>query len=190
MKVIAFSGSPRKGGNTETLLNEAVKGAGGDARVFRLNDMDIRPCQSCGACVKTGLCAVKDDMQVIFQAIRECDRIIFASPVFFMSVSAQAKAMIDRCQSFWCEKYLLNKTIPHGEHGRRGLVILVGGMKTDKGMKCAEACASAFMRTVSVPEHITLTYTGVDAKGDIHNHPTALKEAFGAGRAMTDKHLK
>lgn len=187
MKVIAFSGSPRKDGNTDLLLGEAVKGvksSGISVKIFRLNLMNIKPCQNCGGCDKTGECIIKDDMEEIYRAIRTADRIILASPIFFFSLSAQTKAMIDRCQSFWCEKYLLKRPISEGKYGRKGLLLLVGGMKKDIGTQCAEATAKAFFRTISVPEHRTLSYLGVDAKGAIQEHPAALKEAFEAGKKL------
>jgi hypothetical protein len=92
--------------------------------------------------------------------------------------------MIDRCQAFWCEKYLLKKTIPEGPNGRKGLLLVVGGMKKEIGIQCSETTAKAFFRTISVPEHETLSFLGVDAKGAIHEHPTALKEATEAGRRL------
>jgi multimeric flavodoxin WrbA len=190
VKVIAFLGSPREGGNTELLLNEALKGSeesGDRADVFALNKMSIMPCQNCGGCDATGLCIYEDDMTLIYEAIRSCDRIILASPIFFSALSAQTKIMIDRCQAFWCEKYLLKKPIPAGPYGRKGLLLMVGGMKKEigmQGMQCAERSAKAFLRTVNVPDHNTLCYTGVDAKGEIVNHPSALRDAYEAGRAL------
>ena len=187
MKVIAFLGSPRKDGNTELLLQATVKGigsAGLTVKTFSLNLMNIKPCQNCGGCDETGECIINDDMTEIYHEIRTADRIILASPIFFFTVSAQAKIMIDRCQSFWCEKYLLKKPIPAGEFGRKGLLLLVGGMKKEIGIQCAETTAKAFFRTISVPEHNTLGYLGVDAKGAILEHPTALKEAFEAGKKL------
>jgi multimeric flavodoxin WrbA len=187
LKIIAFNGSPRPGGNTEILLNEAMKplrDAGHDIKVFNLNTMTIKPCQDCGGCATTGVCIQKDGMQEIFDAIREADRIILASPIFFFGLSAQTKAMVDRCQAFWCEKYLLKKEIPRGPHGRKGLLLLVGGMKKETGKDCSEGTAKAFFRTVSVPEHETLFYGGVDAKGDILKHPTALADAREAGKRL------
>jgi len=187
MKVIAFSGSPRKNGNTDLLLQEAVKGvesSGLSVKIFRLNCMNIKPCQNCGGCDETGECIFKDDMEEIYREIRTADRIILASPIFFFSLSAQSKIMIDRCQSFWCEKYLLKKPLPPGPYGRKGLLLLVGGMKKEIGIQCAEATAKAFFRTVSVPEHTTLSYLGIDAKGAILEHPAALKEAFKAGEKL------
>ena len=189
MKTIAFLGSPRKDGNTELLLNEAIRGVkestGGDATVFNLNLMKIAPCQDCGGCEKTGECVLDDDMTKLYPEIRSADRIILASPIFFFGLSAQSKTMIDRCQSFWCEKYLLKKPISPGNSGRKGLLIVVGGMKKEVGVECGDACAKAFFRTISVSEHIVLSFLGVDAKGAIHNHPTALKDAFEAGKRLS-----
>lgn len=189
MKTIAFLGSPRKDGNTELLLNEAVKGVkeiiGCDVTVFNLNLMKIAPCQDCGGCEKTGECVLDDDMTKLYPEIRSADRIILASPIFFFGLSAQSKIMIDRCQSFWCEKYLLKKAIPPGNFGRKGLLIIVGGMKKEVGVECGDACAKAFFRTINVSEHIVLSFLGVDAKGAIRDHPTALNDAFEAGKRLS-----
>lgn len=190
MKVIAFLGSPREGGNTELLLTEAVRGveeSGFKVHIFNLNQMNIMPCQNCGGCEETGACVYEDDMALIYDAVRTADRIVLASPVFFFSVSAQLKVMIDRCQAFWCEKYLLKKTIPEGPFKRKGLLLLVAGMKEKigaSGIECTERVAKAFFRTISVSEHKTLGYTGVDKKGEILNHPTALKEAYETGKEL------
>jgi multimeric flavodoxin WrbA len=192
LKIVAFCGSPRPGGNTEILMNKALRPlieAGYDITVYPLNTLNIMPCQDCGGCLKTGFCVLRDDMTGIFAAIRAADRIILASPIFFYSLSAQAKAMVDRCQSFWCEKYLLKKPIPAGLHGRKGLLLLVGGMKKENASHCAEVTAKAFFRTISVPEHETFSYGGVDGRGDIEKHPTALKDAYEAGKRLALKGL-
>jgi len=189
MKIVAFCGSPRKNGNTELLLKEVIKGiedAGLPVKVFYLNLINIRPCQDCGGCNETGECIIRDDMWQIYEAIKAADRIVLASPIFFFGLSAQAKTMIDRCQSFWCEKYLLKKPVQAGKFGRKGLLLLVGGMKKEIGVQCAQACGVAFFRTISVAEHETLSFLGIDAKGEILHHPTALKEAYEAGRKLVE----
>ena len=185
MKITAFLGSPRVEGNSDILLREALRALEGtehDILIFRLNNMDIKPCQNCGGCDATGECVIGDDMKEISSAIRDSDRFILASPVFFFGLSAQSKIMIDRCQSFWCEKYLLKKTVPAGPNGRKGLLMLVGGMKKEVGVQCSEVTAQAFFRTISVPHHETLSFLGVDAKGEIRNHPTALNDVFEAAK--------
>jgi multimeric flavodoxin WrbA len=188
MRIIAFMGSPRKEGNTAILLREAIRGvveSGGEVTTFNLARMKIRPCQNCGGCDTTGVCIIEgDEMPAVYAALREATRIILASPIFFAGLSAQTKAMVDRCQAFWCEKYLLNRPLPAGPEGRKGLFITVGGMKTGKGVECGGATATAFFRTLSVPEHASLGYRGIDAKGAITGHPTALQEAYAAGRAL------
>lgn len=187
MKIVAFLGSPRRNGNTELLLKEAIRGIhdlGLEVQTFNLNLMKIRPCQDCGECTETGLCKFRDDMDKIYSAIRESHRFILASPIFFFALSAQVKIMIDRCQAFWCEKYLLKRPIMIDQYRRKGLLLLVGGMKKEIGFQCAEETAKAFFRTISVPEHSILKYMGVDAKGDILKHPTALKDAYEAGKEL------
>ena len=187
MNVIAFLGSPRKGGNTELLLSEAIRGAeesGVKVKLYDLCKMNISPCENCGGCDETGECIIHDDMDEIAKSIRGASRIILASPIFFFGLSAQAKAMIDRCQQFWCEKYLLKRPIPPGDRGRKGLLIVVGGMRKELGVSCSDATATAFFRTVSVPEHKTLSWLAVDAKAEILKHPTALKDAYEAGKEL------
>lgn len=187
MKITVLHGSPRVEGNTDMLVKEALKpisSAIHDIKLFRLNQMNIKPCQDCGGCEETGECIIKDDMDGIYNAIRESDRIILASPIFFFGLSAQSKLMIDRCQSFWCEKYLLKKPLPSGQYGRKGLLLLIGGMKKEIGIQCAEATAKAFFRTISIPDHEVLSFLGVDAKGAILEHPTALHDAFSAGQKI------
>lgn len=187
MNVIAFHGSPRVGGNSDLLLSEALKAIDASqhrVRLFRLNQMNIKPCQNCGGCEETGLCVIHDGMEEVYEGIRGADRIIVASPIFFFGLSAQTKIMIDRCQAFWCAKYLLKREIPQGPHGRKGLLILVGGMKKEVGVECSDATARAFFRTISVPDHTTVSYLGVDKKGAVLDHPTALKDVYDAGKKL------
>ncbi len=187
MKVIAFLGSPRVEGNTEVLLNEALRGVreeGHEITIFRPSQMDISPCLNCDGCVDTGRCIIHDDMEGVYEAIRRGDRFVLASPIFFFGLPAQLKAMIDRCQAIWCEKYLLKRPIKPGPHGRRGLLLMVGGMKREIGFECGDATATAFFRTISVPEHKRLYYKQIDAKGEILRHPEALKEVYEAGREL------
>lgn len=190
MIITAFHASPRVGGNTDLLLTETLRAINPSlhrVRLFRLDGMDIRPCRNCGGCEDTGVCVTKDGMTEIYESIREADRIVLASPIFFFGLSSQAKIMIDRCQAFWCEKYLLKRQIPGGVHGRKGLLLLVGGMKKEAGAQCSNTTATAFFRSISVPEHAVLSYLGVDAKGAILDHPTAMADAYRAGKGWSHR---
>jgi len=187
VNIVAFHGSPRVGGNTDILLSETLKAVDPSLHrihLFRLNGLNIQPCQNCGGCDDTGICVIEDAMEDIYGAIRSADRVILASPIFFFGLSAQTKIMIDRCQAFWCEKYLLKKSIVSELYGRKGLVLLVGGMKTEIGVRCGDATAKAFFRSISVPEHETLSFLSVDRKGAIVDHPTALRQGYEAGKRL------
>lgn len=92
-------GSPRIGGNTERLLTEALKAAaedGAETELLRLADSEVKPCDACLSCRKTGECRIEDDFKSIFDKMVEADSIILGSPVYFGSATPQAKALIDR----------------------------------------------------------------------------------------------
>ena len=125
MKMLIVLGSPRKGGNGETLARKiaaAVEEGGGTVEYIRLNDMNIRPCQGCGGCEKDGSCVIKDDMTPLFQTVDDADRILLVSPVYFYGLSAQCKIFGDRFQSRWARKYLVKERFREGE-GRKGYLL-------------------------------------------------------------------
>ena len=105
MKVLGIYGSPRKGGNTDVLLDEALRGAGitgAEVSPVRCCDLKISGCAECGGCDQTGVCVIDDDMQEVYPKLLEANVVILASPIFFYGISSQAKALIDRCQAMWC----------------------------------------------------------------------------------------
>ena len=112
MKVLGIVCSPRRGGNTEILMKEALqaaKEAGAETRLFSLVDKEITPCDACGACEQTGICIVEDDMQDLYRELEQADGLIFGTPVYFTNVSAQAKAVIDRTFAFLLSRKLRGK---------------------------------------------------------------------------------
>jgi multimeric flavodoxin WrbA len=102
-KIIAFNGSPVKGGNTDILTQSILKGAGdagyGIEHVY-LNDLEILPCQSCGESPGDKLCFFEDDLFPYLHKFAGCDIAVVSSPVYFDTVSAQTKLFIDRCNCF------------------------------------------------------------------------------------------
>lgn len=182
-------GSPRQGGNSELLLNEAIKALNQSSvtvKTFRLNDLDIFPCLNCGDCDDDGVCSTVDDMSIIYEAIRENDRFIIVSPIFFSSVPAQVKLMIDRCQCLWCEKYLLHKPIEPNIVERKGLLVLVGGMKRGMGSECAAQTVKSFYRSISIQKHEVLIFDHVDSKAQILEHPDALQQVALATKRLVE----
>jgi multimeric flavodoxin WrbA len=112
MKILGIVCSPRKGGNTEILVKEALasaREAGAQTELVSVVGKNIAPCDACGSCGKTGVCRIQDDMQSIYQQLEAADAIIFGSPVYFGSVSAQAKAIMDRTFSLLMDRRLKGK---------------------------------------------------------------------------------
>lgn len=105
-KVLILSGSPRKKGNSDILCDEFAKGAaaaGHQVEKIRVAEKNIAYCRACYACRGTGTCAIKDDMAELLQKMIDCDVMVLASPVYFYSINAQLKAVIDRSVARWTE---------------------------------------------------------------------------------------
>jgi len=189
MKVLGISGSPRRGGNTDLLLAEVMRGAasrGAEVKTIVLSDLNIAPCLHCDACLKKGKCKIADDMQMVYRELAQADRIVLASPIQFMGVTAQMKAMIDRCQSLWAKKYVL-KIPPLGdERERKGFFISVGGRKVVDLFEPALVVIKSVFRIMNVTYAGELLFSGIDEKGAIKNHPDALNQAFQAGQKLVE----
>ena len=100
MKVLAVSASPRKGGNSDVLCDQLLKGAsesGNEVEKINLSGLKISPCVACYGCRKSGRCVKKDDMERVLDKLIHADVIILATPVYFYFMDAQMKIMIDRC---------------------------------------------------------------------------------------------
>ncbi|MBA7679656.1 putative NAD(P)H-dependent FMN-containing oxidoreductase YwqN [subsurface metagenome] len=190
MKVLGIAGSPRRGGNTDRLLSEVMRGAasrGAEVKTIILNDLTIAPCQHCDACLKAGKCKVEDDMQMVYRELEQADRIVLASPIHFMSVTAQMKAMIDRCQALWARKYILKQSPLGSEPGKKqGLFISVGGRKVANLFEPALATIKALFNTLDITYAGDLLFWGVDKKGAITEHPDALHQALLAGQKLVE----
>ena len=135
IKTLGISSSPRIRGNTDLLVREALSGAesaGADTEYIHLSDYDIAPCIECNTCYSKGDCRIQDDFQQLSKKILDADRLVFATPVFFMTVCAQAKMLIDRSQCLWAYKYVLKKQLFVSQRDRRAMVIAVGGSKSKK----------------------------------------------------------
>ena len=103
MKVCAFVGSPRLGGNTDILVSEVLRGAasaGANVEKHMVSEMDISPCQACEVCRQTGRCCIQDDMQPLYDVLLEADTIVLGTPIYFWGPSAQLKGFIDRWYAF------------------------------------------------------------------------------------------
>ncbi len=190
MRVLGITGSPRRGGNTDMLLAEVMRGAaskGAEVKTIILDDLKIAPCQHCDACLKKGKCKIQDDMQMVYRELEQADRIVLASPIHFMGVTAQMKAMIDRCQSLWTKKYIL-KVPPLGDRReRKGFFISVAGRKVANAFHGALITVRSLFTVLDVNYAGELLIRSVDEKGDIAEHPDVLHQAFLAGQKLVEE---
>ena len=186
MNVLGIGGSPRKKGNSDTLLDAALRGAesrGAKVDKVVLNDLTIAPCRECCHCDETARCVIRDDMRIIYRKFEDADRIVIASPIFFGSLSAQTKMMIDRFQPIWIRKYILKKRPLFGKN-RKGAFICVGGSKGKKFFDNASSIVKILFKTIDVDYACGLFCGGVDRKSDIFRDKKALKKAFDIGKSL------
>jgi len=190
MKVLGIAGSPRRGGNTDLLLAEVMKGAvsqGAEVKTVILNNLKITPCQHCDACLATGRCRIDDDMQMIYRELEEANRVVLASPIQFMGPTAQMKLMIDRCQALWARKYVL-KIPPLGtKQERKGLFISVGALKIANLFEPALTIVKSLFKVLDITYAGELVFPGIDEKGAITKHPEALRQVFVTGQKLVAK---
>ncbi len=186
IRILGIGGSPRRGGNSDILLDAALMGArsaGARTEKIVLNDIEFMACQECGGCDRTGRCIIRDGMGPIYKKIDNSDGIIAASPVFFGSISAQLKMMIDRFQCAWVMKYVLKKG--NKEKKRRGVFICVSGAGRSKHFRNAREIVRNYFATAGIVYHGDLYIGGVDSLGDIRNKKTAMRRARDMGSSLT-----
>lgn len=126
-KIIAFSGSPRKNGYTNTLIREILRGAesqGYDTKFYDLNTEGIRPCQGCNYCRTHDGCYVQDPLQPVYEEIHQAEAVILGSPIYFHEVTAQTKIWIDRM--FSMIEFKNGKFVPR-HPGKRTVTLFTQG---------------------------------------------------------------
>ena len=176
-KVLILSGSPRKQGNSDLLCDEFMRGAleaGHDVEKIRVQEKRIACCAACYACRDTGICAIKDDMADIMQKMIDCDVMVLASPVYFYSIDAQLKAVIDRSVCRWME--VKNKEMYY----------IMTAADTDRGsMDTTLACFRGYADCVEGAVEKGIIYgTGVYHAGEIKNKKV-MQEAYEMGKMIS-----
>jgi len=185
MKVLGINASPRIEGNTDLLLDKVLQGArskGADTEKIILNKLKFVPCQECAKMADNGWCLVNDDMQAVYKKIKEADAIVLASPVFFGSLSAQSKMMIDRFQCAWRAKYILKKD--NGYKKISGAFISVEGSTRKDFFENSKKIAKNLFATINAAYKYELFCQAIEAKGDILEHSGYLKKAFNIGTKL------
>jgi multimeric flavodoxin WrbA len=187
-EILAIYGSPRRKGNTSLLLKNAVKGAieaGAEVEEIILRDLKMSPCLEIYGCKETGRCVIQDDFQHVYDKLVSCKGLMLASPIFFYTVSAHTKILMDRCQSLWVKKYWLEKNaIQKHEVTRKGLFISVGATKGKRLFEGTLLSIRYFFEILDMELWRSLLYRNLDLEGDVLGHPEYLLEAQRSGKEL------
>ncbi len=188
MRILAIHGSPRRQGNSSLLLEQAIQGArthGAIVEEVFLRDLTISPCLEIYGCRKSGRCVIDDDFQGLYDSIDSCDGIIIATPIFFYTVSAHVKILMDRCQSFWVRKNMMeNRSFSGPPRPKKGLVIAVGATRGKRLFDGALLTFRYFFDALDVEPWRNCLFRGLDFIGDVNKHPASLEQAFQAGEEL------
>lgn len=186
--IAAVYGSPRRGGNTSALLGRAVAGArnaGAEVTEIVLRDLKMSPCLEIYGCKAAGRCVIDDDFRSVETLLQRIDGLMLASPIFFYTVSAHTKILMDRCNALWVRKYWIEKK-PFGQktYPRKGLFISVGSTRGKRLFDGALLSVRYFMDALDMELWRSLLFREIEAAGQILNHPNHLEAAYDAGRAL------
>jgi len=152
--LLAIYASPRRGGNSEIALDRMLEGVAThqvDIEKIYPSKLRITPCIECSKCWETGRCVIDDDMKLVYPKLLGADYIVFSSPIFFYGIPAWAKALIDRTQANWAEKYVL-KNPDKTELTRPGFYILVAARKSAKVFAGAALTIKYFFDAIGLQE--------------------------------------
>ena len=175
-KVLILSGSPRKNGNSDLLCDEFMKGAieaGHQVEKIRVADKNIGYCRACYGCKGTGVCVIKDDMTEVLQKMIDADVLVLASPVYFYSIDAQLKTVIDRSVARWLE--VKDKELYY-------IMTAADGEKAS--METTLACFRGYADCVEGAKEMGVIYgAGVYEAGEVKD-TKAMQEAYEMGNGI------
>jgi len=179
--VLGIIGSPRRGGNTEILIDEVLKGAGeagASTGKIALGELNIAPCRACDACKKTGRCVIEDDMVSLLEKMEQSDIWILGTPVYFWGPTAQFKAFIDRWHG---AKHQITFK------GRRIILVIPLENKNAKNAQHTVGILKNTLNSVNSELVSTIIAPGVYDSGAVNEHPAVLAEARSTGLTAVSK---
>lgn len=184
LKALGFAGSPRKGGNSETLLAAALDGAaeaGAEIELIRLNDLHFRPCQVCEACKKAPVCVQRDDLHGVYPKLTEADIWLLSAPIYFDGVSGQMKSFFDR---LWCFTHEPNK-LPGPRAG--GVIVTYEDKEREDYRHVAEVLGNYLGWFGAFDPVEILSCPGLGTSlNDARERPGLLDTARGLGRRLAE----
>lgn len=184
--VLGIAGSPRRGGNSERLLDACLAGAAAaGAGTFKLvlTDYGIAACRGCNACSQTGECVIRDRMREVYAMLDSASAVVVATPVYFATVPAGLKALYDRCQPYWARRYDLGLAAPERRPG--GLLVVRGG-GDPFGYECAVQPTRSVFAVLGLDMAEPVVVEGVDSPSEIGRHPEGLSAAGDLGKLLRE----
>ena len=178
MKTLIINGSTRRGGNTDALVAEFTKHLDGEFMTVTA-DCDIAPCKNCGYCRHREGCAISDGMTEVYRYFDECDNLVIASPVWFMTLTGATLNIASRFQTYWEARHRSGGDTPT----KNGVIILTGGIAG------SEAPAEKAAKAIFVTAGVRLPAVAVVKSMDTDNVPVwkdekALADARQAARRL------
>lgn len=186
VKICGIVGSPVKKGSVDLLVSRVLEGArseGAETEKIFLNDLKIRPCQDCEKDPDPEYCLFDDDMKVIYDALDSCDVVVLGSPLYFDTVSAQTKLMIDRCNCLM--PYVKREDGAYGFERRKqsrneGVFIAVGGQ--DRDFTPILTTVKAFFKWANIELVDKILYGQTDeVRGGVKDDEETMARAFEIG---------
>ena len=175
-RVLGIVGSPRRGGNTEILVDEVLRGAeeaGAQVEKVILSELDVRPCRGCDACQKAGKCTQQDDMHALLEQMERCQTWVLGTPVYWWGPTAQLKAFVDR----WYSVY--DGTV---FKGRRTILVIPMGDTFEGAARHTVGMFEDILSYLKIELASTIVAPGVHDRGAVREHPDMLAKAYQAGR--------
>ena len=189
--LIAIMGSPRRGGNSEALAREFLRGAAAAGAVPEIlipTDLGLSPCDGDNRCFADGQCVIRDGMNTIYDQVLSSRRLLLATPVYFMGPPGSLKAFIDRFQAVWARAAILKTFDPDAAAWRaehKMFAIYVGAVTDKPGYyRPAISIIKAFANVIGFTYAGEIVATGLDRPEDASKRDDLLKQACDAGRAF------
>jgi multimeric flavodoxin WrbA len=155
---------------------EAAEKLGAQTHIVEVAHRNIIPCKELVVCEKKGYCPLDDDVkQEIYPLIRQAEVIVLGTPIFFYNMTAQLKAVVDRCQTFWARKYVFKLKDP-AKKMRRGFLLSVAATKGKTLFEGLELTTKYFFDAIDAKPAGSLTYREIEGPKDMANHPTVLED--------------
>lgn len=187
IKILGICASPRKGGNSDVILDGFLDGArsAGPCSIKKiyLSDLDIKFCKENECCFESGVCNIDDDMRLIYKEIDGADVLAIAAPVYFGNIPAQLKLAVDRFQPHWIRKEILKKP-PLTEKKRIGVFLCVSGQNRKDFFSNARQVLKNLFAVLDIKYYGEVYCGGVNNKGDIQSKVECMNKARVLGESL------